>query len=286
MCKYKRVLALYFSATHTTKTVVEEIAQTVANDMHLSLLAIDLTTPQNRIDGEVSLSDLSQEDIVIFGVPVYIGRVPNLIVPYFKTIRANGAIGVPVVVYGNRAYDDGLIEWRDIMHDDGFRIPAAAAFVGEHSFSHVLGAKRPDAQDLLTAHQFGCDIAKVISQSDSISDFDLPLVKGNPFPYAFFKAKNSEKKGIDIRKVTPVTDLSRCNNCGYCAEICSMGAIDATDFSKITGICIKCGACVKRCPNGAKYFDNEVFLEHLHDLEAKFTPVRGAIDIVWSQSIK
>ena len=34
-------------------------------------------------------------DLVVFGVPVYIGRVPNLFRDYFASIKGNGAIGVP-----------------------------------------------------------------------------------------------------------------------------------------------------------------------------------------------
>ena len=38
-----------------------------------------------------------------------------------------------------------------------------------------------------------------------------------------------------------------------------------------TGICIKCQACIKICPAGAKYFDNEAFLSHVAMLEQNYT---------------
>ena len=53
---------------------------------------------------------------------------------------------MPVVLFGNRNYDDALIELRDLLQADGFGCIAAGAFVGEHSFSRTLGAGRPDGE--------------------------------------------------------------------------------------------------------------------------------------------
>ena len=46
-----------------------------------------------------------------------------------------------------------------------------------------------------------------------------------------------------------------------------MGSIDPNDVSNVVGKCIKCCACVKKCPTGAKYFDHEGYLYHQHELE-------------------
>lgn len=88
--------------------------------------------------------EFRQAILSVFGTPVIAGRVPNVLLKYLADIRGNGALGVPVVLYGNRNYDDALIELRDIMEAGGIRTIAAGAFIGEHSFSKVLGAGRPD----------------------------------------------------------------------------------------------------------------------------------------------
>ena len=49
-----------------------------------------------------------------------------------------------------------------------------------------------------------------------------------------------------------------------------MGSIDMDDVSKFIGICIKCGACIKKCHVGAKYYDDVNYLKHQHELEDKF----------------
>ena len=63
---------------------------------------------------------------------------------------------------------------------------------------------------------------------------------------------NTVRRGIGMDgqpavflKAKPKTDLSKCTKCGLCSTLCPMGSIDAADTSNITGICIKCQACVK-----------------------------------------
>ena len=264
------VTALYFSPTLTTKKVVTTIARGIAERLHISYSEVDITTLAQR-EGKLVFDE---GDLVVFGAPVYIGRMPNLISPYFKTITGGGALGVPVAVYGNRAYDDGLIELRDIMEEDGFRLVAAGAFVGEHTFSRILGGGRPDGEDLGVAERFACEIAQkvLLFGADAAGRVEVP---GTPYPYSgFYKATDTSKKSVDIRKVVPQTDLTKCDGCGLCAKMCAMGAIDFTDCTQVVGKCIKCGACIKRCPRGAKYFDDPQYLSHLALLEEKFTSPR------------
>lgn len=262
----ERVWAMYFSPTHTTRKVVEAIAESVAETLSLPLHTKDMTTPADRAERPV----FWKRDIVIFGIPVYIGRVPNLIAPYFRSITGGGAKAVAVAVYGHRAYDDALTELLDILAEDGFDCIAAGAFIGEHSFSTTLGGGRPDAEDLRTATEFGRTVAGLADGSRKGNGLDN--VPGRHFAEReFYSATGKDGKKIDIRKVKPVTDMSLCNNCGYCATICSMGAIDPKDCSSVPGICIKCSACVKRCPRHAKSFTDPDFISHLKVLEETFT---------------
>lgn len=268
MERYTKVTALYFSPTHTTKKVVEKIAASLAEMLGIECDSIDITTPESRKKQII----FNSNNIVIFGSPVYIGRLPNLISPYFKTFAGNGATAVAVVVYGNRAYDDALAEARDILLSDGFKCVAAAAFIGEHSFSRILGGGRPDDADLEIAARYAGRIYEKLSDRKAGEVFAVP---GNPEALrAFYHATDKNGSSVDIRKVKPQTDKSLCNNCGFCASICPMGSINPADCSDITGICIKCCACVKRCPNNAKYFDDPDYLGHKSLLEEKFASVR------------
>lgn len=271
-----KVTGLYFSPTYTTRKTVEAIACAAAAEMNLQGFSkINVTTPLQRRETPV----FGEGELVIFGVPVYIGRVPNLIRDFFASIKGNGAIGVPVVVYGNRAYDDALIELKDIMEGNGFKCIAAGAFIGEHSFSYTLGGGRPDDRDLQIAGEFGKEIAfRIIGGWKP----EAPLVvPGNPYPYQFYNAKSSSNKSIDIRRVKPETNPEKCTNCGICAMLCPMGAIDPTNCSLVPGICIKCGACIKLCRPKAKYFSDPTYLEHKEILEKNFTNPRKEPEIFW-----
>ena len=264
----KQIDALYFSATGTTKKIVTAIADKISENIvgKMEINNIDFTLPEAR----KQVVSFSNEHVVVVGVPVYAGRVPNVLLKYLKTVAGKGALAVAVVVYGNRNYDDALGELQDILEADGFRVVSGGAFIGEHSFSRTLGQNRPDDQDMALARDFAGRICRKLTAPGEISSV---AVKGNR-PYRdYYKPRDQNGNAVDVRKVTPKTN-NDCIDCKLCAEICPMGAIDAGDVSKLTGICIKCCACIKNCPVGAKYFDDENYLWHKQELEKKFTERR------------
>jgi ferredoxin len=195
-------------------------------------------------------------NIVIFGVPVYAGRVPRVLLEYVRTINGNGALAVAVVVYGNRDYDDALIELTDLLESQGFIVTAAAAFIGEHSYSMVVAQGRPDDDDMTLATEFAIRVSRKISGTVPIGK---AAVKGNrPYRQLPVLTKDTGEE-IDLSNAKPRTS-SACQRCKKCVEICPMGSIDRDDVSKIDGICIRCNACVKTCPSKAKYFSDTDYL--------------------------
>ena len=260
----KKVWAVYFTGTLTTKTVVERLAERLSDKFACSREVYDFSLPEAR----EKAMEFEKGDLVVFGTPVIAGRVPNLLLKYLQTIKGDGAVGVPVVLYGNRNYDDALIELRDILEAGGIRTVAAGAFIGEHSFSETLGAGRPDEKDLNKVDSFADMIHSKVRDGEA---FEMIEVEGVPSPYrGYYMPRDRKGNHRDIRKVKPVTDLSKCNGCGICAEVCTMGSIDPQDYSKVPGICIKCCACVKRCPEKAKYYEDEGYLYHQHELEEQW----------------
>ena len=261
MNRIKCVRAVWFTGTGNTKTVVCRVADAAARRLGCDRVDFDFSLPTARKDALV----FSPDELVVFGTPVYAGRVPNVLLPYLTTmITGNGAACIPVVTFGNRNFDDGLMELLTVMKNNGLAPVAAGAFVGEHSFSTTLGAGRPDKDDLALADRLGEAAAeKLLSGQTELS----APVDGNDPVGPYYTPRDRNGTPINILKVKPKTDPDKCIRCGLCARICTMGSIDPSDVSSVTGICIKCCACVKRCPKGAKYYDDAGYLYHQHELE-------------------
>lgn len=259
------VAAVYFSATGTTKTVVTRIAQRTAEQLDLPVRTIDFTLPQTR----KNVTAFAGNELVIFGVPVYAGRIPNLLLPFVQSgFSGKNTPAVPVVLYGNRNYDDALIELRDVLERSGFHTVAAGAFIGEHSFSYTLAAGRPDSEDLACAEELADRVIARVTGAEPMPARPVP-VQGQTPVRPYYTPRDRAGNPVNILKVKPKTKPI-CDRCGICVSVCPMGSIDHNEPAVISGICIKCGACVKKCPKQAKYYDDEKYLYHQHELEEGF----------------
>ena len=183
-----------------------------------------------------------------------------------RSQRCGGALGVSVVLFGNRSYDNALAELQALLAEEGFRPVAAGAFVGRHAFTDQLGDGRPDWDDRAEMRRFAGEIEKKLRRED----LGMPAVPGDPAaPY--YVPKGRDGQPAKFLPAKPQTDLARCTHCGACARLCPMGAIDPNDEASVPGTCIKCHSCVRKCTKHAKYFDDPAFLSHVAMLERTFT---------------
>lgn len=53
-----------------------------------------------------------------------------------------------------------------------------------------------------------------------------------------------------------------------CAQNCPAGVISFENPREISEGCLRCCACVKGCPSGSKFFDDEIFAKFKAFLEA------------------
>lgn len=150
------------------------------------------------------------------------------------------------------------------MEDNGFRIVGAATFAARHAFSDQIGAERPDEKDLNEIANFTSKVVhKLVENSGIFLETDHSELGAY---YTPLKADGTPAKFLKAR---PHTDTDRCTHCGLCAEVCPMGSID-TETMETVGLCIKCQACVRRCPVHAKYFEDADFLSHVAMLEKNY----------------
>jgi len=259
------VTCICFSPTGTTKTIAEKIARSIGTQ---NIEILDCTKRSDRKERD----PFSKEDLVILATPVYYGRIPEEIAPWFATLKGRQTPVVPLVVYGNREYDDALKELFDIAVTGEFIPVAGGAFIAEHSYSTSLrpiAKARPDTGDLEKAEAFGADIRKKLDRVESVDEAALSKVPGN-MPYIVPKSLNLIKEARKSVSFAPETDENLCIQCGQCVESCPTEAISLNDtVTTDRWKCIICFACVKNCPTGARQMKNENFkqaISHLYDL--------------------
>ena len=183
------------------------------------------------------------------GAPVYGGRLPQTAVERFRKLHGNQTPAVLVVTYGNRDYDDALLELKDVLVEQGFRPLTAAAVVAEHNVIPSFASARPDGADVKRLQHFADKTArkmKLVSCNYALKD----LAVNGKRPY-------KEYHGVPLK----IKVSSSCDNCGTCIRKCPVQAISRTD-PRVTDTqrCITCMRCVKVCPSGARKINTMVLL--------------------------
>lgn len=229
---------VYFSPTGTTQAVVNGIASGIECGR---VEQLDITHPSAR---EEPLS-LSGKELLIIGLPVYMGRVPAILSEWLQMMKADNTPAVCVVVYGNRVYEDALLELTDFVRGAGCRLIAGAAYIGEHSFSSPetpTAEGRPDVADLQHAALFGQTISEKMASLSQMMIPDLSIPGCHPY-----------RGDSTLWVVDCIAVSDACTGCNVCVDSCPTGAIDPEDPRK-TRIdqCITCCACIKKCPEQAR----------------------------------
>lgn len=220
---------IIFSPTGGTERVCRYICEGIGRENVVTDLCLK--------DGEMVVPEISEDDLVVIAMPVFAGRVPALAVERLRRIKNNRAKCVVVAVYGNRAYDDALLEMQDVATDMGFIVIAAVGAIAEHSIARVYGYGRPGEEDRKQLVSFGADIMKKAEGTN----FGNALLLPGSRPY---KPHN----------VGPFPEANeQCNGCGLCSDRCPVNAIPAGNPRSVNkNLCISCMRCVSVCPSKAR----------------------------------
>lgn len=259
-----KVTAVYFSPAGSTRTVARRLAGALAAALGLPWDEIDITLPEARS----RVYSFGPDELAVFASPTYAGRLPNKIQPSFaRDFRGEGTPAVPVVLFGNRSFQDSLSELRGLLCAGGFVPVGAASMPARHVFSQKLAPGRPNAGDLAALDDFAAQLAARLKAADAPAPVSVP---GNDPPGPYYTPLGLDGQPAKFLKATPKT-TDACTGCGKCAAVCPMGSIDPQNCRQMLGICIKCQACIQACPEGARYFDDPAFLSHVAMLEQNYT---------------
>ena len=251
----KKVTTAYFSPTGNSKKYSILLAEKIG----LPFEQLDFTKKENRQNNFI----FSKEDIVIFSAPVYAGRLPNI--NLFEIVEGNGVYVICVVTYGNREYDDALLELKDKCEQKGFHVIAAAAWIGKHTYSEILGADRPNEKDILKIEELATYIYDGIEKQKFQGEH--LKVKGNP--------NYCEHKALSF---VPQPN-EKCSQCGSCIKKCPIGAIDSKTLLADAEKCISCFACVKGCTKHARKTENTFFPKLVEKLETSLKEIEKEAEI-------
>lgn len=243
--KNMKVNCLYFSPTGGTKRVMDFMAEEWPVDCWVDLSVRDCDYGQ---------FGFGEEDVCLIAVPAYGGRVPGIVVERLGRMQVRGARAVLVAVYGNRHYDDTLLELGNEARACGFVVRAAVAALAEHSIVRQYAAGRPDEEDREQLHELArkikCSLeaegecAKGSGGASGEKDEREPVIPGN-MPYRDYRGVGIYPKAGE-----------ECNKCGKCAKLCPVGAIPMEEPGSVDGEkCISCMRCVAVCPNKARKLD-------------------------------
>jgi protein involved in ribonucleotide reduction len=139
-----KITKIYFSPTGNTKKSVDAMAAAIGSEFQDYDVTVERDTAQHVF---------APTDFAIIGAPVYGGRIPKVAAARFARFQGNQTPCIVVVTYGNRHYDDALLELSDLAAAQGFVVRGAAALVGRHTFGEVQ-VDRPDSNDLAADEAF------------------------------------------------------------------------------------------------------------------------------------
>lgn len=233
---------IYFSAKGTTEKCAKIIAGYLGGQVE----------SRNWLDAaERKAVEMGEGDVLLFSMPVYGGFIPRLCAESAEKLNGHGAPAIIAAVYGNRHYDDALIQMKDLLTRRGFTVIAAGAFIAEHSVFPSAAAGRPDEADAEAMKTFAQNCAALLERPELRNGRELKVPGNASYDPGTYKGVPFKPEGGE-----------KCTKCGRCAEICPVSAINAespaiTDAAR----CISCGACIRVCPEGARGYRSAQYSE-------------------------
>lgn len=229
MLPFEKVSKIYFSPSGTTKRIVDEVARNFNLDNeNYDLLSFD---DEKSFDNE----------LVIVGVPVFDGRIPEMAKNRLLQMKANGTKVIAIINYGNLGYGDALLELVDLLKENNFDVVGAAATVSRHSLFNEIAPSRPDNLDMKMINEFS---NKIIEKLESGNSNEIFVAGQKPF-------MDYVNHSFNVN-----CDYDLCVYCNDCVYTCPTDAIEEDNPTDTNSdLCNSCSLCIAICGENARSFD-------------------------------
>lgn len=232
----ERVHTIYFSPVSHTASLARSLGAMLAQNCKATAI-----TEHDVTVAPPGPWQISPRDMIILACPVYGGRIPALAAERMAAINGNGAPAVLLASYGNRAFEDALVELQDLAVKCNLQPVAAAACIAEHTIVPSIAHGRPDKADFASLANFASALANKIAVLDTRQIPPLKAPGNRPY-----KEYNPNP--------LPQSVNDNCVRCGECARQCPTAAIDMNDARIVAREkCICCMRCINICPVHARH---------------------------------
>ena len=248
--------SVYFSGKGTTKVC----ADCIASELGMETKEYNWLLPAS---GEEKIW-IPAEDALLFSMPVYGGFIPHICAERVSGLEGSRTPAVIAAVYGNRHYDDALVQMKELLEKQGFVVIAAGAFLAEHSIFTTVAAGRPDEADKKAMKEFAARCGEMLAERKTWEDKEIRVPGKADYEASSFKGVPFHPDGDE-----------KCTGCGKCVQVCPAGAI-GKENPRLTkaDLCISCGACISVCPEQARDYHGEAYLAAREGFEAKCAQYR------------
>ncbi len=268
MDRKQRSIIVYSSPAGTTRHVAEVI-KTMLEDTGCSYEIFDLGRKEDCQRLEIAQDDFAAGDSLWIGSPVYTYHALPRVTEFIAGLpRDRGVLAVPFVTWGAVSSGLALSEMGRQLEDKGYLLAGAAKIAALHSLlwqvKNPLGHGRPDGIDDVLIRDF---VKKVQAKINS-DKFDACSVEDlNYQPEAAQKAM----KEMSLEKARPMfpeieADKDLCTQCGECAKVCPVQAVNCSPYPEIGAKCIFCFNCVRLCEENAFKIDLSPFFDRLRGM--------------------
>ncbi len=245
----------YFMSYISPNGSTRRVAETLREALQWNGQAVheqDLTKQSGSEEFRQALDQAGASACLLIGSPVYRDQAPPPIMTFLDNLaKTKGAWAVPFVTWGTACSGVALWQLGSTLMQKGFRLAAGLKVAAVHSLmwdaEKPAGLNHPDEKDRQTIENLVSQlIAKTaVTEAAPLSLATLDYQPADRSREA--KAKLTQPWMVAPKKI----DQEACTQCGICAEICPVDAVELSPYPVIKAHCFDCFNCVRLCPENA-----------------------------------